>query len=721
MKLVRVAVFLAMMIPLFQLLPGIGSISYSQKISYPKTRTTKDVDFYFGKKVFDPYRWLEDIDSPEVQAWVSEQMQLTRSYLDTVPYREFVRKRLYDLRRCDRYNTPERRGGRYFFFKQTGGLNNTEYYVKESLDGKPRSLLNFYRPPVLNEVVIANAFPSPDGKFLAYILSNEDINRAELHFLNVDTAAELSDSLQCDKHIDLVWAPDNSGYYYTGWSASEDKSESGLKKNEKVYWHKLGTPPDSDKVLYRDQSDSEARLWLEATRDSRTIILYKQSSKNFKYSTYYLNSLTDSIFTKLFTSDVERYELIDNIESQLYFSTSFKYPGAKIISINIAKNNSVPKVIFSPEGMEMRYTVMADSHLVIVYMEDAYSHLQILDLSGKFIRNLEMPMPGTIDRIYAEKFDTLLFLNFESYLFPNTAYFYNLNNDSLMLFCPTGLDFDYNSYRTKQFLYESTGGIQVPMFLTYKKDQVIDGNNPTLLYGYGAYGQSIVPEYSPSVLFWLEGGGTYAVANIRGGGEFGNLWHVAGSGPSKQNCFDDFINSARWLIDKRITKPSKLAIMGGSAGGLLVAACLEQHPELFGAVICQAPPTDMLRYPRFTSNGAQTEWGDAKADKYQFQLLRAYSPLHNVDPKEKYPPVLVLAGENDKKVPPLHAYKFIGALQAVDDGEKPKLLRVEKYSGHWISESFELYLREQTDIYTFLFKSLDMDPRVSISPADTTK
>jgi prolyl oligopeptidase len=703
----RIGYLLLILMPLFQLI-SLPLLS-AQTVVYPGTRTTSDYDIYFGNKVSDPYRWLEDINSPEVQAWVAEETKLTRSYLDSIPFKEYVKDRLYKLRRCSCYAVPERRGGRYFYFKNDEGMYYSKYYLKESLDSKPRLLLDFDEPPFSNDQVPTCAVPSPDGKLLAYVVSERGVKFSKLLFLNIDTGQCLPDTLKCHSNIDLVWASDNSGCYYTEWTGIQEELEIQSTQDEKVYWHRLGTPFADDKVLFQDKSDTKAQLWLESSSDSRIVVLHKQNSKNFKFYTYYLNPHTDTAFTRLFSSDTERFALLDNIGSTLYFSTAFKYPGAKIISYDLNGKKSIPKELYAPQDIVIRFTAMADSHLVVVYLEDGYSHIKILDLTGKFIRNLDLPVPGTIGDVYADRFDTLLFMKFESYLYPNTAYYYNLKSDSIAVFSPTGAAFDFNAYKTKQYYFESSGGIEIPLLLTFRKDQVIDGNNPTLLYGYGAYGKSLIPEYSPSILLWLENGGTYAVANIRGGGEFGDLWHRAGSGPNKQSGIDDFINAARWLIDKKITKPSKLAIMGESAGGLLVTACMNQQPGLFGAAVAGAPPADMLRYPRFTAKGSQNEWGDATEDKFQYQVLRAYSPYHNVDPKAKYPPALVLTGGNDNTVPPLHAFKYIAALQAIDDGTRPKLLRFEKYSTHQSMGSLELFIRKDADIYTFLFKTLGVE------------
>ena len=700
---------------LLEILPVAFSSLSSQVLTYPPTRTTNDFDTYFGSKVPDPYRWLENFESPDVQAWIKEETQLTRSYLDSIPYREYIRNRLFALRRCESYSVPEKRGGRYFYFEEAGERYNKKYYYKDSINSRPKLLLDFNKPPFNDEQAPTSVVPSPDGRLLAYVVTERGVNLSKLMFLNIDTGQGLIDTLKCHNNIDLVWAPDNSGVYYTEWIGNTDEPEMQSTRLEKAYWHKMGTSFTEDKILFHDRSDDMAQLWLEGSSDSRIIILHEQSSKNYRFSTFYMTALKDTIFAKLFTSNMERFSLMDNIGSTLFFSTAFKYPGAKIISFDLNEKYGTPKEIYSPEDKVIRFTAIADSHFVVSFVEDAYFQMQLLDLSGKFIRNLNLPAPGTINDIYSDKSDTLLFLDFESYLYPGTAYYYNLNSDSIALFCPSGAVFDFSAYKTKQYSFESSGGIQVPLFLTFRKDQMIDGNNPTLLYGYGAYGKSMIPTFDPSVLLWLENGGTYAVANVRGGGEFGDLWHFAGSGPNKQTSINDFIGAARWLIKKKITNAAKLAIIGESAGGLLVTASMNQHPDLFGAVVADAAPTDMLRYQLFAVKGPQDEWGDPKADKFQYQVLRAYSPYHNVNHKAEYPSTMIMTGGNDITVPPFHAFKYIASLQAKDDGKKPKLLRFEKYSTHHSMGTFELYMRKQTDIYTFLFKSLGIVPHSLIS------
>ncbi len=363
---------------------------------------------------------------------------------------------------------------------------------------------------------------------------------------------------------------------------------------------------------------------------------------------------------------------------------------------------------------------MIDSSLVIAYLENAYHKLVILDLAGTLIKEIELPAIGAVNYFTGHKEDTVMFVEFESFIFPPAAYIYNFNTGEFGLFDESQIDYDLLPYVTRQVQYESFGGITVPMFLTYRKDLELDGTNPTILYGYGGFGVSLLPRFSRSVLLWLECGGIYAVASIRGGGEYGWNWHRGGMADLKQVSFDDFANAAHWLIESKITSPAKLACRGASNGGLLVAACMEQNPNLFGAVICQVPPTDMIRYTKFTiGDKLVNEYGNPEADAATFSCLRKYSPYHNVTIFAEYPPILVTTGENDDRVPPLHAYKFVAALQAQDDGENPKLLRCEPNVGHGQGKPLSKVIEEETDILAFLFQSLKVFPQFAGEPSAT--
>jgi len=688
------------------------SLTFAQKINYPKTKTGNVVDFYHGQKVFDPYRWLEQKDSPEVQAWADSQNSLLHSYLDSISFRPAIKERMTELFDYPLNILPARRDNRYFYFQRPTGKSQGILFMKNSIDSEPSVVVD---PNTINSIgttALTAWEVSHDARYLAYALSIGGSDWQEIHLRDIDASYDFDEVLKGCKFVNLAWAPNDSGIYYNRWPEPGTVSSDDEYKQNKLYWHKIGTPQSADSVVFEVPENEEVNLSHYVTRDQKYLMLEVRNRFDYKVDLYYLEFGKSNNFQRVMHDEHSYYTYIDNIGSTFFFHTGLKAPGGKVISIDLEKPDQKYWREIIPAGdIVIDYVALVNNCFVIAYMESAYHKLKILDLKGQFIKGLELPTMGMISGLDGSREDSILYMGFESFVYPPTTYIYNFYNGEFKQFNKSSFDFDFSSYVTIQTFYKSFGGVKIPMFITCNKNLPMDGTAPALLYGYGGFGRSEVPHFSPSLCFWLENGGIYAVANIRGGGEYGHNWHWAGWGPYKQTSFDDFANAAKWLIKNQITNASKLAIIGGSNGGLLTAVSVEQNPKLFGAVVCKVPVTDMLRFPEFTVGKIWiNEYGDPVNDASAFKLLQSYSPVHNVSHWNKYPPILVTAGENDDRVAPLHAYKFIAALQAEDDGENPKLLRVESDAGHGQGKPFDKLIEEQTDVYTFIFKSLGITP-----------
>ena len=686
-------VFIILIILFFQ-----SSIK-AQKVVYPKTKTVNVVDFYYGTKVEDPYRWLENIDSADVKAWADEENNLTRNYLDSIPYREALKQRLEELDVTPDDILPIKKGERYFYFVNPEGAEQSILKMKTNMDSIGYVVVD---PNIFNKdntVAITESAISNDGEYIAYALSYGGSDWQEIHFCKVNPHIDYDDTLKRCKFVDMAWSPDDSGIYYTKWPNPDSVKPDDEYNYQKIYWHKLGTPQKSDSVIFEMPEDKAVRFSLYLTTDQKYLLILARRSFDYKIDYYYMDLSSGRGFIKFLDKELGYYEYVGNDGKIFYFDLD-----------QPDKNHRTE--IISSDSLVFDYVTMVNHCFVIAALNFGSYQLTLYSLEGKFIKNLELPAMGTVSGLQGDPSDSLMFVGFESFVYPRMTYVYNFNTGEFKPFSGTGTYRDISRFVTRQITYKSDGKVQVPMYLTYDKDLPRDGNNPTLLYGYGGFGVKLTPRFSPANILWLENGGVYAVANMRGGGEFGYNWHWAGCRSHKQTSFNDFKNAANWLIKSKITNSSKLAIMGGSNGGLLTAVCMEQSPKLFGAVISQVPVTDMVRFPLFTIGRDFTaEYGDPLSDERAFHRLYAYSPYQNVSLWSEYPSVLVTTGENDDRVPPLHAYKFVAALQAKDDGLRPKLLRVESNAGHGKGKPESKFIEEQTDIYTFLFHTFGMTPK----------
>ena len=696
------------------------------KLIYPTARKDSIADIYHDTKVRDPYRWLEDPNSPETLTWVEKQNKLTSDFLAAVPARDKIKTRLTHLMDYPRYSAPHKQGGRYFFWKNEGLQNQFVLYVQETLESPLRIVIN---PNLLSPdgtIAITTAAVSEDGKLLAYALSASGSDRQEIKIRNIDAGQDYNETLQWCRFTEIAWKHDHTGFFYNRFPAPNTVPPQDQTNYNRVYWHKLDTPQSQDQLIYEDPNNKELDFSPLITEDGKFLILHVYHGTDPNNRIYYCPVESTGPFIKLLDHADARYDFIGNVNSVFYFHTDLDATRGRIIAIDInspARDNW--KTILPQTDDVIDYVTLVNNSFVVAYMHDVHHQLKIYALDGAFMREISLPALGTVADLSGKQYDTEMFFSFTSFLLATTNYRYDLSatrpadlsTGDLSVIQKPQIDFDPSGYETKQVFFHSKDGTRIPMFITHRKDLPLDGNNPTLLYGYGGFNASLNPFFSSSTLLWLDMGGVYAVANLRGGGEYGETWHQAGMLDKKQNVFDDFLAAAEWLIQNKYASPKKLAIRGGSNGGLLVATCMLQRPDLFGAVICQVPVTDMLRYHKFTVGRYWIpEYGSAEAALEQFKYLYAYSPLHNVKRGVEYPPILVTSADTDDRVVPAHAKKFVATLQAKAAGINPILLRVETKAGHGAGKPISKIIDEQTDIYSFLVKTLNLPDRSFSKP-----
>jgi len=673
----------------------------------PVARIDSAIDDYHGVTVADPYRWLEDSNSAETKAWVKAQNRLTSRFLAAISERERIKHHLTNLWNYPRYSAPQKEGPRYFFMKNDGLQNQSVLCVQKTLEGEPSVVMD---PNTLSKdgtVALANQAFSQDGALLAYGLSARGSDWQEVRIRRVDSRKDYDDVVKWCRFAGIAWKHDNTGFYYNRFPEPGTVPKEDECNYNRVYWHKLGTPQSEDRLIYERSDAKELGFFPHITEDGKYLLLHVYHGTDPKNRFYYREADSDGPFIRLLDEADARYDFIGNVGSVFYFNTDLKAPRGRIIAIDAEDPDRANwREILPQQDDVISFVTIVNNRLVVAWMHDVHHQLKIYNLDGTFVREIELPTLGSISDLNGKPQDTEMFFAFTSFLYPTTIFRYDFKSGALTLFRKSQIDFDPSGYETKQVFYHSKDGARIPMFLTHKRGIALTGNNPTLLYGYGGFHAEVTPFFSVSTLIWLERGGVYAVANLRGGSEYGEAWHQAGMLDKKQNVFNDFIAAAEWLIENKYTNPSRLAIQGRSNGGLLVAACMVQRPELFGAVVCQVPVTDMLRYHKFTVGRYWIpEYGNAEASLDQFKVLYAYSPLHNVKSGATYPPILVTTADTDDRVVPSHGKKFVAALQAAG-GKNPVLLRVDTKAGHGHGKPMSKIIEEQSDIYAFLFKVL---------------
>jgi prolyl oligopeptidase len=681
------------------------------KIEYPKTRKVEQNDDYHGTKIADPYRWLEDDNSAETKAWVESQNKVTNAYLATIPERETIKKRLTELWNYEKYSAPFKEGGKYFYYKNDGLQNQSVLYVADSVKDKGRVLLDPNKLSADGTVALSGLSISDDGKMLAYGLAGAGSDWQEWHFMNVETGEKLPDVLKNIKFSGASWTKDGKGVYYSRYPAADDKSKLSAENfYQKLYFHKLGTQQSEDVLVYERSEDKEKFVGGFVTEDGKWLVI-NVGKGTAPMNMVYVKSLeTENAPIVPVVDKLENdYSFVGNDGSKFYFRTDKAAPRGRIVMVDVTDKNLKWTEIVPQSAETLQGANFINNQFVGNYLKDAYSQFRIYDLNGKFVRNVELPGIGTAGGFNGKRSDTETFYSYSSFNAPPTIYRYDMRTGKSEIFRKSEVKFNPNAYEVKQVKYASKDGTQIPMFIVHKKGLKLDGTNPTLLYGYGGFNVSLTPGFSVSRLIWLENGGIYAVPNLRGGGEYGEEWHKAGTKLQKQNVFDDFIAAAEYLIKEKYTQPAKLAISGGSNGGLLVGAALNQRPELFGAALPAVGVMDMLRFHKFTIGRAWTsDYGSAdNAD--EFAAIYKYSPLHNIKKGAKYPAVMVTTADHDDRVVPAHSFKYAATLQEMQSGDAPVLIRIETKAGHGAGKPTAKVIEEQADVYGFLMKNLGMN------------
>ncbi|PZO59540.1 MAG: S9 family peptidase [Phormidesmis priestleyi] len=685
-------------------------------LNYPTTRQGDQTDSYHGITVTDPYRWLEDPNSPETEAWVTAQNKVTFSYLNALPGRTAINARLTELWNYERYGIPFKQNERYFYYKNNGLQNQSVLYTLPTLDAEPTVLLD---PNTLSEdgtVALSGIAISENAQYVAYGLSTAGSDWMEWKVRNIATGKDTDDLVQWVKFSGAAWTHDHKGFFYSRYD--EPKAENKLEdvnRYQKLYYHALGTPQSADALIYERADQPDWGFSGDVTEDGRYLIISVWLGTAPKNLLFYKDLQDPNAEVIELISEFEaQYSLIDNDGTTFWFRTDLDAPKGRVISIDIASPERTYEhsqwQTLIPEAEETLESVGVLNHQFVAdYLKDAYTQVKIFDLTGAFVRNVDLPGIGSAGGFGGDRTDTETFYSFTSFTVPTRIYRYNLTTGESTLFREPTIPFDPDTYETQQIFYPSKDGTQIPMFITAKKGLVLNGENPVLLYGYGGFNISLSPSFSVSTLVWLEMGGIYAVANLRGGGEYGEAWHEQGIKTSKQTVFDDFISAGEWLIKENYTKAEKLAIAGGSNGGLLVGACITQRPDLFGAALPAVGVLDMLRFNQFTIGWAwESDYGSPQNEE-EFKALYAYSPLHNLKPDTAYPPTMITTADHDDRVVPAHSFKFAAALQTAHQGENPVLIRIETKAGHGAGKPTTKQIEEATDKWAFLAHELGVE------------
>jgi len=668
------------------------------------------VDDHWGTKVPDPYRWLEDPDGPDTRKWVAAENKITRKFIDACPDRGAIEARIKKLWNYPRTSLPERHGDRYFFSRNDGLQNQAVVYMQTALDAEPTVVID---PNTLSKdgtVALSNEQYTHDGRMLAYGLSKSGSDWQTIYVRNLDSGQDTGDTIQWCKFSGIGWKRDNSGFWYNRFPAEGEVPQQERNQHSKVYFHRMGTPQAQDKLVYADDAHHELGYFPSVTEDGDYVLLWVWHGTDPRNGIYYKRTDSDGGVIRLIAHDKAKFSPIGNVGSVFYFHTDLDAPRGRIIAIDVNVPTSEHWREIVPQGDDViDFVRMVDDRFVVAYMHDAHHRLIVYKRDGSRDREIELPGIGSIGGLSGRREDTEMFYSFTSFVYPTTAFRYDFAKKKSTVFRKPEIDFDPSGYETKQVFYKSKDGTRIPMFLTYRRGMELDGKNPVWLYGYGGFNISLTPGFRVSRLLWLEQGGIYAVANLRGGGEYSEQWHQQGILDRKQNVFDDFIAAAEYLIGKKYTRRERLFIDGGSNGGLLTAACLTQRPDLFGAVVCQVPVIDMLRYQRFTVGKYWvSDYGNSDVSKKAFDYLYAYSPLHNVRKGTAYPPTLITTADTDDRVVPAHAKKFAATLQWADAGDNPILIRIETKAGHGGGKPTAKVIEEVADIYAFVFRTLGM-------------
>ncbi len=696
---------------LILIIPIAMGCSQQASFDYPETTKGDVVDNYHGTDVPDPYRWLEDDMSDETAAWVGAQNEVTFAYLESIPFRDALKDRMTEIWNYPKMSTPFKEGDRYFYFYNTGLQNQDIMYVKKNLEDEGEVFLD---PNELSDdgtVALAGLSISNDQKYMAYAISKGGSDWREFFIKDVETGKDLADHLKWIKFSGMSWYKD--GFFYTRYATPESGDElKAANTHAKVYYHRIGTEQSEDLLIYQDEVNPEWGFNLGVTEDEKYMFLTVSQSTSGNAIAFKKAGLDDTPFAWLDKDFDDNYSPIGNSGNTLFVLTNNEAPLYRLVGIDLNNPSRENWVDIIPEHGKnvLESATLAGGKIIASYVKDAYNEAIVHNLDGSIMHKVSLPGIGSLGGFSGKMKDNTAFYSFTSFSDPTTTFKYNIEeNDSEVFYAPE-VDFDAAAYETKQVFYKSKDGTEIPMFIVHKKGLELDGSNPTLLYGYGGFNISETPYFSISRAVWLEQGGVFALANIRGGGEYGEEWHKAGTVLQKQNVFDDFIAAAEYLIQENYTSSKRLAIYGGSNGGLLIGAVVNQRPELFAAAIPMVGVMDMLRFHKFTIGRYWTVDYGSSEDPEQFKYLLGYSPLHNITSDTKYPAILVTTGDHDDRVVPAHSFKYAATLQEKYSGKNPVMIRINTDAGHGAGKPTDMIIREYSDIWAFIYQNMDFTP-----------
>jgi prolyl oligopeptidase len=707
--------FVAGMLRAVMLLGLTGTVAVSQPLEYPKAKRTDVVDDYFGTKVPDPYRWLEDTDSPETQEWVKAENEITFAYLEKLADREPFKEWLTKLLNYERYTVPSWEGHRYLYRRNDGLQNQSVIYTQKNLSEAPKVLLDPNQLASDGTMAVTSTTVSDDSRLLAYGIAASGSDWNVIRVRDIDTNQDLPDVIRWVKFSEPSWTKDSKGFFYSKFPEPKSSENQTFAKlaNQKMYYHRLGDPVEKDQLIYERPDDPDLSAGGGVSHDGRYLFLQVNKGTDER-NLLFFKELKDPMAPQIdapFQTIIDKFEaevrIVGSVGSRLFAVTDLDAPRYKIIEIDLANpsRNHWKEII--PESKDLLEDAeLAGGKLVVKYLVDAKNQLFVFDLDGRRESEIALPAIGTVGTLSGDPDRPELFYMFTSFLYPSTIYRYDVSTGQNEVFKKPNVDFDADKYETKQIFYASKDGTKIPMFIVCKKGIKLDGTNPVFLTGYGGFNISITPSFSASYASWIEKGGVFALPNLRGGGEYGREWHEAGMKARKQNVFDDFIAAAETLIADKYTSAGKIGIVGGSNGGLLVGAALTQRPDLFGAAVPQVGVLDMLRFQKFTIGWAwQSDFGSSDTPE-GFHYLIKYSPLHNIKINSCYPPTLVMTSDHDDRVVPGHSFKFAATLQAAQACTNPILIRIETKAGHGSGMPITKVIEEQSDLLAFMWNAI---------------
>ena len=684
------------------------SVMQAQGLNYPKAAKDSTVDEYFGEKVSDPYRWLENDTSAQTAAWVEAENKVTNAYLQKIPFRGKLLKRLTELSSYEKVGAPTKHHGKWYFSRNDGLQNQYVIYVKDQLDGEARVFLDPNKLSSDGTVALKSLNFSKNGHWAAYAISRSGSDWQEFFVIDLKTGELTDDHIEWAKFSRAAWQGD--GFYYSAYDRpTEGKEFSNVNAGHKIYYHKMGTPQSQDVLFYQNPTQPMRFYEVDVNEDETMMYLYESGAG--AGNNLFVRDLhqKDSQFIQLTDNMDYQYNPIYNEGDKIYLYTNYGAPKGRIMTADIHQPGINDWQELIPEQKNMlSFANVINRQLILTYNQDASDHAFIYGLDGQLRHEVKLPMVGSVDFSGKEK-EPDCFYTFSSFTQPGTIYRYDMTKNESTLYAQPNVKFKQQDYESRQLFFESKDGTRVPMFITYKKGLKLNGQNPVYLYGYGGFNISLTPYFSAVRIPFLEKGGIYAQVNLRGGSEYGEEWHLAGTKMQKQNVFDDFISAAEYLIREGYTSTEKLAIVGGSNGGLLVGACMTQRPDLFKVAIPQVGVMDMLRYHKFTIGwNWASDYGSSDDSKEMFEYLKGYSPLHNLKPCTAYPATLVTTADHDDRVVPAHSFKFAATLQECHKGPNPVLIRIDTKAGHGGGKPLAKVLEEQADIYSFILYNMGL-------------